>query len=570
MKDAPHDFRGGVANNCSVERPARAGLVGVLVAALITLPGLGVGTLWDNSETDYSEVAREILLYRDWVVLHHNGSPWFIQPPLYFWIGAILARLFGLSTLMFRLPSAIATIAMGGATAYAVARQIDTRAGIFASIALSSCLMQAVLGRLAIMDAMLDLFVALAIFAWFRSLQTGSDRYAVYGCIAMALGFLAKGPVAPAAVALVVVPYALWNRRSEATHAPSWRGWVFGGLAFCAIVAPWLGALAARSGVHAVTELIGHYTIGRYTGVIESQTGPIWYYVPVLIVAFFPWIAFLPAAIVWGVRQLRVRDISPDVARLLRLALVWTIAPLVFFSFAQTKLANYIALELPALAILVGVYLDCVAREGARRAAIVAAATVPVFIGLMAVGVALFARDNRMTADVLSLVPDLIAMGIAIFVGAIAMVILFASRSTSGYAPYALGAAMLVAMDTLAIVALPKTERLKPVPQLAAVIQTQRRPSDMVGIQTLAGGNALIYYTQPVVTIMAAPGAPPDPTGLSGVPARGAICGAPRALVVAPKKRPPYDPTYGRHRRIIAQSGKAVLFLYDGPGCSQP
>ena len=68
--------------------PARAALLGAFLAALVTLPGLGTGTLWDNSETAYGEVAREILLTHDWVVMHLNAAPWFVQPPLYFWIAA--------------------------------------------------------------------------------------------------------------------------------------------------------------------------------------------------------------------------------------------------------------------------------------------------------------------------------------------------------------------------------------------------------------------------------------------------------------------------------------------------
>ncbi len=72
--------------------PARAALLGALFAALVTLPGLGIGTLWDNSETAYGEVAREIVLTHDWVVMHLNGQPWFVQPPLYFWLAALLAK----------------------------------------------------------------------------------------------------------------------------------------------------------------------------------------------------------------------------------------------------------------------------------------------------------------------------------------------------------------------------------------------------------------------------------------------------------------------------------------------
>ena len=89
-------------------RAARAALIGAVVAALITLPGLGVGTLWDNSETAYGEVAREILLTHDWIVMHLNGVPYFVQPPLYFWLGAAFSLLFGPTALALRLPSALA------------------------------------------------------------------------------------------------------------------------------------------------------------------------------------------------------------------------------------------------------------------------------------------------------------------------------------------------------------------------------------------------------------------------------------------------------------------------------
>src|SRR5215469_2347082 len=303
-----------------MERPARAAFVGAIVAALITLPGLGVGTLWDNSETAYGEVAREVLLTHDWVVMHLNTAPWFVQPPLYFWIAALFVKAFGLSTFALRLPSALATILMGAMTGYAVSRQAGTRIGVYASIVLSSCLMQAVIGRLAIMDALLDLAVALTIFWWFRALETGRDRYFIYGWIAAAFGFLAKGPVAPVIALLVIVPYAIWNRREEPTYVPSLRAWIVALLCAAAIIAPWLIAIAAHSGVGALVQLIGHYTVGRYTGVIENQAGPVWYYIPVVILGFFPWIAFLPMAVVYGVRALRSPDTPNNIARLWRLA----------------------------------------------------------------------------------------------------------------------------------------------------------------------------------------------------------------------------------------------------------
>ena len=89
---------------------------------------------------------------------------------------------------------------------------------MYAAVILSTCLMQAVIGRLAIMDALLDLAVAMTIFWWFRGLETGRDRYCIYGWIAAGGGFLAKGLVAPVVALLVIVPFYLWNRRYEPTR----------------------------------------------------------------------------------------------------------------------------------------------------------------------------------------------------------------------------------------------------------------------------------------------------------------------------------------------------------------
>ncbi|MFN2448207.1 MAG: ArnT family glycosyltransferase, partial [Candidatus Baltobacteraceae bacterium] len=176
-----------------MQKPTRAALIAAAAGALATLPGLWSGTLWDNSETTYGEVAREIVLRGDWIVMHQNNAPWFVQPPLYFWIGALFIKVLGLNAFALRLPSAVATIAMAAATAYAVVRSGGERAAAYAGIVLSTCLLQAVLGRLAVMDALLDLCVTLAILWWYRALETGRGGYAVAGCVACAFGTLAKG-----------------------------------------------------------------------------------------------------------------------------------------------------------------------------------------------------------------------------------------------------------------------------------------------------------------------------------------------------------------------------------------
>lgn len=547
--------------------PLRAGLIGAAIAALITLPGLGSGTLWDNSETAYGEVAREILLTRDWIVLHFNGVPWFVQPPLYFWFAAISAKLFGVTSFALRLPSALGTIAMSGMTAYAVARQAGTRAGVYAGAILGTALMQAVVGRLAIMDALLDLAVAATIFWWFRAIQTGRSSYFIYGWIAAALGFLAKGPVAPVAALLVMVPYYLWERRASHAQPPSWRGWIAGVLLFTLIAGPWFAALWSRAGVTAIGELLGHYTFGRYTGTIENQSGPFWYYLPVLILGFFPWIAFFPSALASGVRRLKApATTTPErqMQQMIRLALMWIVVPLLFFSFARTKLPNYIALELPAFALLVALYFDRAVERVPSRSALISTAAVPVTILMVAVAIVWFSRDNRLTTELYDAEMSLIWIGAAIFAGSLIAFAALLTRRYAPAAPYALSLSMVLALSFLALLALPQAERFKPVPHLATIIDERRRPGDAVAIQDFSGGNALVFYTRPPVQVFAAPG---DTRAADGVDPKSIICGSVRTWVVAPKKLAFTQTTFGRQRRLIAQFGQANLFLYGGAKC---
>jgi len=360
-----------------------------------------------------------------------------------------------------------------------------------------------VVGRLAIMDALLDFTVACGIVFWFRALEPartfighdlGQRRLAfLCGTAAIAFGTLAKGPVAPAMVTLVIGGWLLWEARCRAGVVwPQRRTLLFALVLFVVIAAPWFVLLAVRVGPSAVAELIGHYTIGRYTGVIENQRGPWWYYLPVLILGFFPWIAFAPIA---GVRA--VRDARADSGAFMRLAIVWAVVPLVFFSFAQTKLPNYIALELPALAIIVARWFDDVSEGRDRVAAVISAAIVPLTIGCIALAIGIFARQN--TLPIAGVATQLLTLGVGMLAGSLATVIAFARTSWRAAAPYVLSATSIALMLFIAFIAEPAAEAFKPIPHFARIINAQRKPGDTIAIRGVAGSYALTLYTEPVV-----------------------------------------------------------------------
>ncbi len=547
--------------------PARAALLGALFAAIVTLPGLGNGTLWDNSETAYGEVAREILLTHDWVVMHLNGHAWYVQPPLYFWIAAIFARLAGVSEFAMRLPSALATIAMGAAVGYATARIAGGRAGTSAAVVLSTSLMQAIVGRLAIMDALLDLCVAAAILWWFRALEpadpdaleVGKRSTAfVLGAVALALGTLAKGPVAPVIVVLVVGFWLVWERRSAGAVLIPRVETLLGAFGLYLLVTlPWFVAEAIRVGPAATGELIGHYTVGRYTGIIENQSGAWYYYVPVLILGFFPWIAFVPVGLVHTFAQARTRDGS-----FARLALVWTVVPLVFFSCAQTKLPNYVALVLPALAIVVALWFERLSDGDDRRAGIVSAATIPLFIGVLGFAVEAFMRTNRLEIATGVVAPEFEVLAVAMLAGSLTTVLAMAVPRWTAVAPYVLGATAGALVLFIAFVAEPAAETLKPIPPLARTIRSLWTSASVVALRSVSGGNSLLFYTRPGVRSVA---------DADGDFAR-LICSAPDVFLIT-RKADGDDlaraaSARGRRATVLQRAASDALVRVNGPACT--
>ena len=95
-----------------------------------------------------------------------------------------------------------------------------------------------------------------------------------------------------------------------------------------------------------------HEHLQRFTQTAHSRTGPIYYFLPLLLLGFLPWIAQVPGAIAlaWQDRQ---HDFSGG-----WLLVCWFIVIFGFFSASQSKLPGYIIPIFPALALLVGHRLD--------------------------------------------------------------------------------------------------------------------------------------------------------------------------------------------------------------------
>lgn len=128
---------------------------------------------------------------------------------------------------------------------------------------------------------------------------------------------------------------------------------IFSGLLlYAAIAAPWYILMYNIHGSIFVDTFLGFHNITRFTSP-EHPEGVLWYYyVPVLILGFFPWTGFIIQSI-WS----SLTKSTYDSSTLLFLN-IWSLFIFAFFTISQTKLVSYILPMYPPLSMIVGWYID--------------------------------------------------------------------------------------------------------------------------------------------------------------------------------------------------------------------
>ena len=328
---------------------------------LFHLAGTWALPLVDRDEPRFAEASREMIERGDYVVPFFNNHYRFDKPPLTYWCQVASFRIFGQNELVARLPTAVAA-ALTAALIFAWGMRINLRrAGFWAALMFTLCLQTFVHAKAAVADMWLVLFVTLAHWAGYELLRDrfgGTWRSVVLRpndtrvwwwmfYFALALGFLAKGPIAWMPLGTVLVmqftrPVPRFARRFL---------FVRGSLLMLALIALWgLPALLRTQGEFFAIGM-GRHVVGRSFGTMQGHGGEsivvallsLPFYFISVFVSFFPWSVKLP----WLTHRLwRNRDPFD-------LFLISGTAVLFFiFSLVKTKLPHYILPAFPLLSLL--------------------------------------------------------------------------------------------------------------------------------------------------------------------------------------------------------------------------
>jgi len=337
----------------------------VLGLLFVYFNGLGAYGLLEPDEGRYSEIPREMIETGDFVTPRLNYVKYFEKPALHYWLTAASLRVFGETEFAGRFWPA--SLALGSlAVVWVVARRMyGEREAFFSSLVLGASLLHFAIGRINIIDMTLSFFMTLSFAGlWFAIKPDGpSRRGAVLLFYAgMALAVLSKGLIGVVLPGGVLAAYSLLTRDlSPLKKVLDRRGIAL----FFIITVPWFFEVCRRNTDFFYFFFIQEHFL-RYATTMHNRYGSVWYFIPILIVGFFPWAGLLPGALLSTLPR-PLRDFGREKREELFL-LLWFGVIFVFFSISSSKLIPYIVPALPPMAILMGSYLArCLGTEDVRH-----------------------------------------------------------------------------------------------------------------------------------------------------------------------------------------------------------
>lgn len=301
------------------------------------------------------------------------GQPWLEKPALYYWRAMGFFKEFGVSDWSARLPSSSVAFALI-ILVYLHMRRFRPGGHLDAALITASCVGIVSFARGASTDMQLAAPFSIGMLGWYAWYETGKKFWLFDLYFFGAAATLAKGPVAPFMALTIILLFAGLRREWSLLRRTIWLPGV---LLYLAMVLPWFIAVQHYNPSF-FRVFITEHNLERFSTNRYQHHQPFWYYVVVLVLALMPWTVIAIRALIdsievsiaeWKVRHnptrylghTRAGDAFPE------FLVLWSLFPIIFFSFSGSKLPGYILPSIPPLTILSADYLNRTRRTGLPR-----------------------------------------------------------------------------------------------------------------------------------------------------------------------------------------------------------
>jgi|GEM_PF-294885 4-amino-4-deoxy-L-arabinose transferase-like glycosyltransferase len=366
----------------------------LLVCSIAFFWQLGNLGLVGPDEPRYARVAREMWQRGDWLTPTLGGTPWFEKPALLYWLIGLNFQLIGFNEWSARLPSAVAatlTVAMLAC--------LRPPLGPMAAVIATTTPLMLAFARAATFEAILTLAITASTLTFHLSFEAARQQhlrqarflgYLAYG--ALGLGLLAKGlvgivlPLGSLLLYILLTPDLRRHPRATLHHLRP----VTGSLLMLAVAGIWYVPVIATHGWPFIEEFFIAHHFQRFTSNRFRHPGPVYYYLPILLVGLLPWSHWLIAGLYHWWRQPHQPGQAPlestfteSDKRLITLALCGFATPLLFFSVSGSKLPGYILPAVPFAALMAAYGAHCLSdRQHVYWVSIASFSQIALYIGL--------------------------------------------------------------------------------------------------------------------------------------------------------------------------------------------
>jgi len=300
------------------------------------------------------------------------GQPWLEKPALYYWRAMGFFREFGISDWSARLPSTSGA-AFLIALIFLHMRRFRPGGHLDAALITASAIAIFAFSRGASTDMQLAAPFCIGMLGWYAWYETGKKFWLFDLYFFGAAATLAKGPVAPFLALIIIFLFTALRREWTLLRRTIWLPGI---ILYFVMVLPWYIAVQRRNPTF-LNEFILNHNLKRFATNQYQHHQPGYYYLIVLVLGLIPWTVLGFRALVdalqisfaeWKVRRKpvpylgnsRPGDAFPE------FLVLWTLFPILFFSFSGSKLPGYILPSVPPLTILTGDYLYRTRRTGLK------------------------------------------------------------------------------------------------------------------------------------------------------------------------------------------------------------
>ncbi len=329
----------------------------VMLAALIAISA----NFWNFpvyilDEAKNTACAMEMLQRGDWVVPTFNGQLRTDKPPLHYYFMMASYALFGITPFAARLWSVIMGLMTVACVYFFVKRMEGERMAFFSGLAMASSLFITIEFHLAVPDPYFIFFLTYCWLSFAYGISSARTGWLYSGYAALALAFMAKGPVALALTVPILFLFVIL--REGFTWSIFLRVRMLQGIGlFILITAPWWIIVTLKTDGAWLSSFIFEHNVGRFTSAYEDHGGAPGVAILVFLVALLPLSVLIPRGLYLGWKQ-RSRP-------LVLLSVLAIVTVLAFFTVSRTFLPNYVGPAIPFGAILIGFAVDAWILQGA-------------------------------------------------------------------------------------------------------------------------------------------------------------------------------------------------------------